>query len=175
MQTGGFSDSSEGRWILILSIIASIVNAGKNMYAIRSAAKENDEEMIDYIDNLLDFGVGHIPHIAAMRMGQGTEFDFSIVDSKVIAENRYFGLKRICEAIIDGGTTQKIKFTDIKHDVRKILDVTDDDEATGPGLQEAVEIVLSEVSDRKRARGRSFVREVRCVNCAKCALFLSAL
>ena len=152
-----------------MSILLSLFSTAKNLYVIVMGANENNDDLYDHIMNILDFGIGHIPHIAAMRMGQGTEFDFCEVESKLMAENKYFGLKRICDAIVDGGSTERITFTDVTHDVRQILDVSlpgDDGETDGPGLQERVEIVLSEVSGpgrepRDRAEGFSVLTAKR--------------
>ena len=84
------------------SIAISLLSMCSNFLGILDGAKKSEEPIAVYVEEVLRVGVGHIPHIAAIRDGRLEEADYSNVSEKLLLEGGGQGLKRIFDAIGDG-------------------------------------------------------------------------
>ena len=113
----------ESEWILYASVVIAVLNAFRNLFKVYTGARDNDEYIYDYIKRTLSVGVGHIPHIPAIREGEGVAFDFSEALPELLIGGDCDGLRLISNAIITGGTAQKFCFTTTEYDLSRVLDL----------------------------------------------------
>ena len=122
-QPSPYPSEVEAQTVLYFSVCLAIVNVIYNLYMISSAAEKNDLHVYDYIMQTLSVGVGHVPHIAALRAGEGTEFDFSQVEEDVLVKAGYRGMRRVCDAMIEGKAVEWICWSRCQYHVSAILDL----------------------------------------------------
>ena len=74
----------ESEVVLYTSVAIAILNAVRNLYKVYAGAQESGAYLYDFIYETLSLGVGHVPHIAAIRSGKGSTFDFSKVEPALL-------------------------------------------------------------------------------------------
>ena len=108
---------------IYFSIVLSIISISSNIVRILRGARKSKSSILQYIVEILQVGVGHIPYIAGIRDGHLTEADFSSVPGELLMEEDGYGLRRIFEAMEDGRSLERVAFSDgVMHDLGDFID-----------------------------------------------------
>ena len=146
---------------IYFSIAISICSILYNLYRIRDGAKNTKKRILAYVTEILQVGVGHIPHIAAIREGKLKMADFSSVPARLLLENEGYGLKRIFNAIDDGKGLEKIAFSrGVVHELAHLMDLGKDSRGETE-LPEEITLTLSELAREPEGKFLSSLLEVR--------------
>ena len=150
----------ESELVLYASVAIAILNAVRNIYKIYAGARDSGAYLYDFISETLSLGVGHVPHIAAIRAGKDSAFDFSDVEPSVFMDTGYKGLRLICDAMVIGKTVSKIRFTTCEYDLSEVLDFGADSESQGDALATAIKIDLPTCAEEPEGKFLASVLEV---------------
>ena len=128
IMTAAIYGAGEGMEEKYLSIAISVVSMVSNFLSILDGARKSEEPVATYVEEVLRVGVGHIPHIAAIRDGKLEQADFSNVPEKLLLEDGGQGLKRIFDAMGDGDMKLKrIVFSreGVVHNLNELVELVD--------------------------------------------------
>ena len=142
---------------IYFSTALSMVSVGYNIYRVRDGARKSQKRVLEYVVEILQVGVGHIPHIAGIREGKLKVADFSTVPAKLLMENEAHGLKRIFDAMEDGKSLEKVIFScAVAHDLRDLVDLSENRE-----LPEEVTVTLGKSAREPEGKFLSTLLEAR--------------
>ena len=142
---------------IYFSTALSMVSVGYNIYRVRDGARKSKKRVLEYVVEILQVGVGHIPHIAGIREGKLKVADFSAVPAKLLMENGAHGLKRIFDAMEDGKSLEKVIFScAVVHELAPLVDLSENRE-----LPEEITVTLGNSAREPEGKFLSTLLEAR--------------